>query len=80
MIILTIIVGSLLAIATGYGLYQRLGTAVLFEINMLSSPYYHFGISFFGEPHSKNIIAEKLIIGLVFFNVVIIFYKVNDEN
>lgn len=80
MIILAIIVGSLLAIATGYGLYQRLGTAILFEINMLSSPYYHFGISFFGEHHSKNIIQEKLIIGLVFVNIVIIFYKETYEN
>jgi hypothetical protein len=80
MIILTIITASLLAIAAGYGLYQRLGTAILFEINMLTSPYYHFGISFFGEPHSRNIIAEKLIIGLVFVNLVIVFYKVNDEN
>ena len=47
---------------------------------MFSSPYYHFGISFIGEPHSKNILQEKLIIGLVFFNLVIIFYKVNNEN
>lgn len=80
MMILGIIVGGLLAIAASYGLYQRLGTAVLFEINMLSSPYYHFGISFFGEHHSKNIIQEKLIIGLVFINLVIVFYKENNEN
>jgi len=80
MIILAIITASLLAIAAGYGLYQRLGTAVVVEVNMFSSPYYHFGISFIGEPHSKNILQEKLIIGLVFINLVIIFYKVNNEN
>lgn len=80
MITLAIIVGSLLVIAAGYGLYQRLGTAMLVEVNMLTSPYYHFGISFFGEPHSKNILQEKLIIGLVLFNLVIVFYKVDNEN
>jgi len=80
MITLVIITLGLLAIAVGYGLYRRLGTAVVVEINMFSSPYYHFGISFIGEPHSKNILQEKLIIGLVFFNLVIIFYKVDNEN
>jgi len=80
MITLVIITLGLLAIAVGYGLYRRLGTAVVVEINMFSSPYYHFGISFMGEPHSKNILQEKLIIGLVFFNLIFIFYKVDNEN
>lgn len=80
MVTLAIITGALLAIAAGYGLYQRLGTAVVVEVNMFSSPYYHFGISFIGEPHSKNILQEKLIIGLVLFNLVIVFYKVDNEN
>jgi hypothetical protein len=80
MITFGIITLSLLAIAIGYGMYRRLGTAVVVEINMFSSPYYHFGISFMGEPHSKNILQEKLIIGLVFFNLIFIFYKVDNEN
>lgn len=78
--ILAIIVGSLLVIALGYGLYQRLGVAMVVEVNMFSSPYYHFGISFLSEPHSKDIVQEKLIIGLVLFNLVLIFYKRDDEN
>jgi len=80
MITFGIITLSLLAIAIGYGMCRRLGTAVVVEINMFSSPYYHFGISFMGEPHSKNILQEKLIIGLVFFNLIFIFYKVDNEN
>ncbi len=80
MITFGIITLSLLAIAIGYGMYRRLGTAVVVEINMFSSPYYHFGISFMGEPHSKNILQEELIIGLVFFNLIFIFYKVDNEN
>jgi hypothetical protein len=80
MITLGIITVALLTIAFGYGMYQRLGTAVLVEINMLTSPYYHFGISFFGEEHSRKILQEKLIIGFVFFNLVIVFYKQNHEN
>lgn len=46
----------------------------IIEINMLSSPYHHFGVSFFGDDEGP-LLREKLVIGLIFFNLVLHFYK-----
>jgi hypothetical protein len=70
---------SLLVIALIYGFIKNVGIDVVFEINQFSSPYHHLGISFFGEDDERGFLAEKLVIGMVFVNVVIVFYKHHDE-
>ena len=70
---------SLLVIALVYGFIKNVGIDVVFEINQFSSPYHHLGISFFGEDDDRGYLAEKLVIGLVFINVIIVFYKHHDE-
>ena len=61
-----------------YGFRNNLGIDLIFEINMFSSPYHHLGVSFFGED-SKTHLIETLVIGLVFFNIVIVFYKEKEK-
>ena len=70
---------ALLIISLVYGYRNNLGIDVVFEINQFSSPYHHLGISFFGEDDDRGYLAEKLVIGVVFVNVVIVFYKHKDE-
>jgi hypothetical protein len=70
---------ALLVIALVYGFIKNVGIDVVFEINQFSSPYHHLGISFFGEDDERGYLAEKLVIGLVFINVIIVFYKHHDE-
>ena len=70
---------SLLVIALVYGFIKNVGIDIVFEINQFSSPYHHLGISFFGEDDERGFLAEKLVIGLVFINVIIVFYKHHDE-
>jgi hypothetical protein len=70
---------ALLVIALVYGFIKNVGIDVVFEINQFSSPYHHLGISFFGEDDERGFLAEKLVIGLVFINVIIVFYKHHDE-
>jgi hypothetical protein len=70
---------ALLIIALVYGFIKNVGIDVVFEINQFSSPYHHLGISFFGEDDDRGYLAEKLVIGLVFINVIIVFYKHHDE-
>jgi len=70
---------SLLVIALVYGFIKNVGIDLVFEINQFSSPYHHLGISFFGEDDERGFLAEKLVIGLVFINVIIVFYKHHDE-
>lgn len=71
---------ALLVIALVYGFIKNVGIDVVFEVNQFSSPYHHLGISFFGEDDERGYLAEKLVIGLVFINVIIVFYKHHDEN
>lgn len=70
---------ALLIISLVYGYRNNLGIDLIFEINQFSSPYHHLGISFFGEDDDRGYLAEKLVIGMVFVNVVIVFYKHKDE-
>ena len=70
---------ALLVIALVYGFIKNVGIDLVFEINQFSSPYHHLGISFFGEDDERGYLAEKLVIGLVFINVIIVFYKHHDE-
>jgi len=70
---------ALLIMSLVYGYRKNVGIDIVFEINQFSSPYHHLGISFFGEDDERGFLAEKLVIGLVFANVVIVFYKHHDE-
>jgi hypothetical protein len=70
---------SLLVIALVYGFIKNVGIDLVLEVNQFSSPYHHLGISFFGEDDERGYLAEKLVIGLVFINVIIVFYKHHDE-
>ena len=70
---------SLLVIALVYGFIKNVGIDLVFEINQFSSPYHHLGISFFGEDDDRGFLAEKLVIGMVFINIIIVFYKHHDE-
>jgi hypothetical protein len=70
---------SLLVIALVYGFIKNVGIDLVFEINQFSSPYHHLGISFFGEDDERGFLAEKLVIGMVFINIIIVFYKHHDE-
>lgn len=79
MLYLLLILLALLIMSLVYGFRKHLGIDLIFEVNQFSSPYHHFGISFFGEDDERGYLAEKLVIGLVFVNVVIVFYKHKDE-
>lgn len=79
MLYLVLILLALLIISLVYGFRKHIGIDIIFEINQFSSPYHHFGISFFGEDDPRGFLAEKLVIGLVFANIVIVFYKHHDE-
>jgi len=70
---------ALLIMSLVYGFIKNVGIDLVFEINTFSSPYHHLGISFFGEDDERGYLAEKLVIGMVFVNVVIVFYKHKDE-
>ena len=70
---------ALLIMSLVYGYRKNVGIDLVFEINTFSSPYHHLGISFFGEDDERGYLAEKLVIGMVFVNVVIVFYKHKDE-
>ena len=70
---------ALLIMSLVYGFRKNLGIDLVFEVNQFSSPYHHLGISFFGEDDDRGFLAEKLVIGLVFVNIVIVFYKHKDE-
>jgi hypothetical protein len=61
-----------------YGFNKYLNVEVVFEINTLSSPYHQLGISFFGE-NNRTHYVETLAIGLVFINIVIVFFKEKQE-
>lgn len=69
---------ALLIMSLVYGFRKHLGIDVIFEVNMLSSPYYQLGLSFYGE-NNKTHFVETLVIGLVFLNIVIVFYKEKEE-
>jgi hypothetical protein len=69
MIGLLFVVLSLLIIALVIGFNKFIALDVIFEVNDFSTPYYSFGISFIKSEH------QELIIGLVFVNVVLVFYK-----
>ena len=70
---------ALLIMSLVYGYRKHLGIDLVFEVNQFSSPYHHLGISFFGEDDPRGFLAEKLVIGMVFVNIVIVFYKHKDE-
>jgi len=70
---------ALLIMSLVYGYRKNVGIDLVFEINTFSSPYHHLGVSFFGEDDDRGFLAEKLVIGMVFVNVVIVFYKHHDE-
>ena len=69
---------ALLIMSLVYGFKNYLGLDVIFEINMFSSPYHQLGVSFFGE-NNKTHYVETLAIGLVFVNIIIVFYKEKRE-
>jgi hypothetical protein len=79
LMILLVFFLCLIAMSLVYGFRKHIGLDFIIEINMLSSPYHHFGVSFFGEDEGKYLV-EKLVIGFIFFNIVIHFYKHRDEN
>lgn len=72
--ILLLLLIALLIMSLVYGFKNYLDIDLIFEINMLSSPYYQFGISFFGE-NNRTHHVQTLCIGIIFINVVIVFYK-----
>ena len=69
----------LLMVAFVTGFYDVLFVELVFEINTLSTPYYQLGIFFYSEECDENstVVIDKLIIGLLFINVNILFYKKN---
>ena len=78
MMYLILILLALLIMSLVYGYRNKLAIEIVFEVNMLSSPYHHFGISFFGE-NNKTHYVETLCIGLIFFNIIIVFYKEKEQ-
>lgn len=79
MLYVILVFQALLIMSVVYGYRKNVGIDVVFEINMLSSPYHHLGISFFGEDDPRGFLAEKLVIGMVFINIIFVFYKEKDE-
>ena len=79
MLYILLILLALLIMSLVYGFRKNIGMDLILEINMFSSPYHHLGISFFGEDDPRGVLAEKLVIGMVFINVIFIFYKENEE-
>ena len=79
MLILGIILLTLITMSLIYGFKDHLGIDLVFEINVFSSPYHHLGVSFFGEDTDTHLV-ETLVIGLVFINIVFVFYKKKEEN
>ena len=79
MLYVVLVILALLIISLVYGFINNLGIDLVFEVNQFSSPYHHLGISFFGEDDERGFLAEKLVIGMVFVNIVIVFYKHHDE-
>ena len=65
---------ALVIMSLVYGFKGYIGIDFIIEINMFSSPYHHFGVSFFGDDEGP-LLREKLVIGLIFFNLVLHFYK-----
>lgn len=76
--ILALLLLALLTMSLVYGFRKHLGIDLVFEINMFSSPYHHFGISFFGEDTDTHLV-ETLCIGMIFINVILVFYKKKEE-
>ena len=58
-----------------YGFRGYAGLDFIIEINLFQSPYHQFGISFFGEDYNDKFQIEKLSIGLIAINLVLVFYK-----
>jgi hypothetical protein len=74
MLIIGILIVVLVIISLIYGYSDVVNIQVIIEVNDLSTPYHHLGVSFFGEYENEQLV-EQLIIGMIFFNVVIVFYK-----
>ena len=72
MLIIGILIVVLIGISLIYGYNDVVNIQVMIKVNDLSTPYYRLGVSFFKE---NKELTEQLIIGMIFFNVVIVFYK-----
>ena len=72
MLIIGILIVVLVIMSLIYGYNDVVNIQVIIEVNDLSTPYYRLGVSFFKE---NKELTEQLIIGMIFFNVVIVFYK-----
>ena len=72
--IVLLLFGSLYIMSFVYGIINHIGMDILFEVNAFTSPYHHLGISFFLED-DEEYLKETLIIGMVFVNLIIVFYK-----
>lgn len=70
--VIGILIVVLVIISLIYGYSDVVNVQVIVEVNDLSTPYYRLGVSFFKE---NKELTEQLIIGMIFFNVVIVFYK-----
>lgn len=74
LVTLLIFILALVIMSLVYGFRKHIGIDFIIEINMLSSPYHQFGVSFFGDDEGP-MLRETLSIGLIFFNLVLHFYK-----
>jgi hypothetical protein len=72
MLIIGILIVVLVIMSLTYGYNDVVNIQVMIEVNDLSTPYYRLGVSFFKK---NKELTEQLIIGMIFFNVVIVFYK-----
>lgn len=75
MVLLLLFIGCLIAMSLFYGFRGYKGLDFIIEINMFSSPYHHFGVSFFGDEYNDEYMVERLDIGLIVINIVLVFYK-----
>jgi hypothetical protein len=72
MMVIGILIVALVIMSLIYGCSNVVKVQVIIEVNDLSAPYYRLGVSFFKEDKE---LTEQLIIGMIFFNVVIVFFK-----
>jgi hypothetical protein len=72
MMVIGILIVVLVIMSLIYGCSDVVNIQVMIEVNDLSTPYYRLGVSFFKE---NKELTEQLIIGMIFFNVVIVFFK-----
>lgn len=70
--VIGILIVVLVIMSLIYGCSDVVNIQVMIEVNDLSTPYYRLGVSFFKE---NKELTEQLIIGMIFFNVVIVFFK-----